>query len=86
MNAALFPQDDPFLQDAFPDVKLDGVMVQPMAVGGRELILGGRQDKQFGAVILVGLGGIFVEVFEKASMRIAPISRAEAMTMIEELT
>jgi acetyltransferase len=73
------------IQDAFPNVKLDGVMVQPMAVGGRELILGGRQDKQFGAVILVGLGGIFVEVFEKASMRIAPISRAEAITMVEEL-
>jgi len=66
-------------------VELDGVMVQPMALSGRELILGGRQDKQFGPVILVGLGGIFVEIFEQASMRIAPISRAEARTMVEEL-
>ena len=73
------------IQKAFPDVKLDGVMVQPMAVGGRELILGGRQDKQFGPVILVGLGGIFVEIFEQASMRIAPVSRTEAMAIIEEL-
>ena len=56
-----------------------------MAIGGRELILGGRQDKQFGPVILVGLGGIFVEIFEQASMRIGPVSRKEAMTMIEEL-
>jgi acetyltransferase len=73
------------IRKAFPDAKLDGVMVQPMAVGGRELILGGRQDKQFGPVILVGLGGIFVEIFEQASMRICPISRKDAISMIEEL-
>lgn len=70
---------------AFPDASLDGAMVQPMAVGGRELILGGRQDKQFGPVILVGMGGIFVEIFEQASMRIGPVSREEALAMINEL-
>jgi acetyltransferase len=74
------------IRTAFPDAKLDGVMVQPMAVGGRELILGGRQDRQFGPVILVGLGGIFVEVFEQASMRIGPVSQKDAMAMIEELS
>lgn len=74
------------IRRAFPDAKLDGVMVQPMAIGGRELILGGRQDAQFGPVILVGLGGIFVEIFEQASMRIGPVSRTEAMAMIEELS
>jgi len=73
------------IRTAFPDAKLDGVMVQAMAVGGSELILGGRQDKQFGPVILVGLGGIFVEIFEQATLRIAPISRKEAFNMIEEL-
>ena len=73
------------IRNAFPDAKLDGVMVQAMAVGGRELILGGRQDKQFGPVILVGLGGIFVEIFEQATLRIAPVSRKEAFNMIEEL-
>jgi acetyltransferase len=73
------------IRNAFPEAKLDGVMVQPMAIGGRELILGGRQDNQFGPVILVGMGGIFVEVFEQASMRIGPVSRQGAMDMIEEL-
>ena len=73
------------IRTAFPDAKLDGVMVQPMAIGGRELILGGRQDNQFGPVILVGMGGIFVEIFEQASMRIGPVSRKDAMAMIEEL-
>jgi acetyltransferase len=74
------------LGEVFPDASLDGVMVQPMASGGRELILGGRQDKQFGPVVLVGLGGIFVEIFEQASMRIAPITREDALAMIEELS
>ena len=74
------------IRAAFPEARLDGVMVQPMAIGGRELILGGRQDKQFGPVILVGLGGIFVEVFEQASMRIGPVSRRDALAMIEELS
>jgi acetyltransferase len=73
------------IQQAYPDTKIDGVVVQPMATGGRELILGGRQDAQFGPVVLVGLGGIFVEVFEEASLRVAPISRREATTMITEL-
>ena len=73
------------IQAAFPEARLDGVLVQPMATGGRELILGGRQDRQFGPVVLVGLGGIFVEIFEKASMRICPVSRQDALEMIEEL-
>lgn len=70
---------------AFPQAKIDGVLVQPMATGGRELILGGRQDPQFGPVVLVGLGGIFVEVFEEVVVRVAPISRREAHEMVKSL-
>jgi acetyltransferase len=70
---------------AYPDAKIDGVLVQPMAVGGRELILGGRQDPHFGPVVLVGMGGVFVEIFKQVSLRIAPIPRREALTMLEEL-
>ena len=73
------------IRAAFPDASLGGVMVQPMMTGGRELILGGRQDKQFGPVVLVGLGGIFVEIFEQAALRVAPVSRREAREMIDEL-
>jgi len=71
---------------AYPECEVDGVLVQPMAVGGRELIVGGRQDRQFGPVVMVGLGGIFVEIFEQATIRIAPISKHEARAMIEELS
>lgn len=73
------------IQRAYPEARIDGVLVQPMAVGGRELILGGRQDAQFGPVVLVGMGGVFVEIFEEVALRVAPIGRREAVAMIEEL-
>ncbi len=70
---------------SYPDAKIDGVLVQPMVTGGQELILGGRQDPNFGPVILIGLGGIFVEVLEEVSLRVAPITHKEACEMIDEL-
>jgi len=70
---------------AYPEAKIDGVLVQPMVTGGRELILGGRQDPQFGPVLMVGLGGIFVEIFDEVALRVAPITRREAQEMIGEL-
>ena len=56
-----------------------------MIVGGRELILGGRQDPQFGPVVVVGLGGIFVEIIEETAVRVAPISRKVAGEMLFSL-
>ena len=73
------------IRKAYPTEKLDGVLVQPMVTGGRELILGGRQDPQFGPVVLAGLGGIFVEILEETSVRVAPITRREAEEMIFSL-
>jgi acyl-CoA synthetase (NDP forming) len=70
---------------SYPDAKIDGVLVQPMVTGGQELILGGRQDPNFGPVVLIGLGGIFVEVLEEVSLRVAPITHREAREMIDEL-
>jgi acetyltransferase len=70
---------------AYPEAIIEGVLIQSMATGGRELIVGGRQDRQFGPVVLVGLGGIFVEIFGEVSVRVAPISPPEAMEMIDEL-
>jgi acyl-CoA synthetase (NDP forming) len=73
------------IQRAYPQARLDGVLVQPMVTGGRELILGGKQDANFGPVVLVGLGGIFVEVFEEVALRVAPITPKEAEEMISQL-
>ncbi len=73
------------IHQSYPDAKIDGVLVQPMVTGGQELILGGRQDPNFGPVVLAGLGGIFVEVLEEVSLRVAPITPKEARDMIDEL-
>lgn len=53
---------------------------------GTEVIVGGLRDPSFGPVALVGLGGVFTEVYEDTSHRLAPIDRAEARRAIDELT
>lgn len=68
-----------------PGARVHGVLVQPMAGPGFELIVGGRQDATFGPMVLVGVGGIFAEVFREVSRRIAPFTRAEAERMVEDL-
>jgi acetyltransferase len=64
---------------------LEGILVQKMAVGMRELIVGGYQDPVFGPVVLAGLGGILVEVLQDVSMRLAPVDRTQALGMIQGL-
>jgi len=64
--------------------RLRGVFLQPQ-VEGRELIVGFRRDRQFGPLITFGYGGVYVEIFEDVSFRVAPLSRAEARSMIEEV-
>jgi acetyltransferase len=83
--AAAYEEMSARVRAAHPEVEVEGVLVQPMVTGGRELILGGRQDPNFGPVVLVGLGGIFVEIFEEAAVRVAPISEREALEMVESL-
>ncbi|NHN61644.1 MULTISPECIES: acetate--CoA ligase family protein [Halorussus] len=53
---------------------------------GTEVIVGGLRDPSFGPVVLTGLGGVFTEVYEDTSHRIAPVDRAEAREAVEELT
>jgi acetyl coenzyme A synthetase (ADP forming)-like protein len=61
------------------------VSVQHMLSGGRELILGMARDRQFGPVVLFGLGGIFVETLRDVSVRIAPLTDVGARSMIERV-
>ncbi len=62
-----------------------GVLIQKMVSSGKEVILGGKRDPSFGPVVLFGLGGIYVEVLQETSLRIAPVNRFEAEEMISEL-
>ena len=54
-------------------------------ISGVELFLGGKQDPQFGPVVLFGLGGIFVEVYKDVSARVAPFGPEEARSMFADL-
>lgn len=60
------------------------VMIQPM-LSGTELFLGAKYEPRFGHVVLCGLGGIFVEVLEDVSSGLAPLTYAEAHSMIRSL-
>jgi len=62
------------------------VLVQKMASkGGVELIIGGKRDSQFGQLIMLGMGGIFVEVYKDVTFRVCPITAQDALDMISEL-
>jgi acyl-CoA synthetase (NDP forming) len=67
-----------------PDAELAGFLLQQMVGGGREVILGGKQDRGFGPVVMFGLGGIYVEVFDDVALRVAPITPTDADSMIAE--
>lgn len=65
-------------------VDIDGVRIQEM-VSGEEIIVGVNRDPQFGPLVMFGLGGIYVEVLEDVSFRVAPVSPAEAKKMVESI-
>ncbi|HUZ01522.1 MAG TPA: acetate--CoA ligase family protein [Thermomicrobiaceae bacterium] len=64
---------------------LTGFLVQAMAPPGLELIVGARRDPLFGPLVLVGLGGVWVEVLGDVARRLAPVDHAEALAMLDEL-
>jgi len=68
-----------------PGAEIYGVGIQKMVPEGRELILGIVKDPQFGPMVMVGLGGIYVEAFKDVVFRLAPLTPAEAARMLREL-
>ncbi|GAA4230094.1 acyl-CoA synthetase (NDP forming) [Sagittula marina] len=68
-----------------PNARLDGVLVAPMSSQGTELILGTTQDATFGPVVMVGLGGVFTEVFEDTALALAPVTVEQAERMVRSL-
>jgi acyl-CoA synthetase (NDP forming) len=64
---------------------IDGWLVEEMAPAGREIVIGGYRDPKFGPVVMVGLGGIFVEILRDVAFRICPIDTADAHAMLAEL-
>ena len=68
-----------------PAAHIDGILVAPMRERGLELLVGCSRDPQWGLVLAVGLGGIFVEVLKDVALRILPVSIAEIHAMLAEL-
>ena len=64
---------------------LEGFLVEEMIRATHEVIVGGVVDPRFGPMLMVGLGGIFVEVLDEVAMAVCPIDRAQARRMIRSL-
>jgi acyl-CoA synthetase (NDP forming) len=73
------------IMDGAKGHKVDGVLVQKMARKGVELIIGGRKDPQFGHMVVLGLGGVYVEIFRDITARICPVVEQDVEEMIMEL-
>ena len=69
------------------ELKDDGgmVLVQEMVKGSRELVVGLTRDVQFGPCVKFGLGGIFTEILKDISFRVAPITKRDALDMMQEI-
>ena len=65
--------------------KPDGILVQAMVPGKRELVVGLNRDAQFGPCVMLGLGGVFAEILDDIAFRAAPFDRVEALDMVSEL-
>lgn len=67
-----------------PEVEIRGVYVQQMAAKGQEVIIGAIQDRQFGALVMFGSGGVEVEGMKDVEFALAPLSRRQAEEMLEK--
>jgi acetyl coenzyme A synthetase (ADP forming)-like protein len=65
------------------DAKIDGVQVQQMLKGGQEVIVGAVTDGSFGKLVAFGLGGVLVEVLKDITFRLAPATKADALSMLD---
>jgi len=68
-----------------PHVRIDGVLVQPMAAPGREVILGVNRDPNWGPLLMVGLGGVLVEALGDVGLAPVPLDRAAARALLGRL-
>lgn len=67
------------------NAKIQGILVQEMIQNAKECIIGVKSDPHFGAVLMFGLGGIFVELLKDVTFRMAPVSEEEAAAMVKNI-
>lgn len=65
--------------------QLEGILVQEMVKGERELVAGLVRDPQFGPCVMFGLGGVFTEALKDVTFRVAPLEKRDALEMMDEI-
>ena len=70
---------------AQPEARLNGILVQPMVRGLAEVIVGFHVDPLVGPLVMVGVGGVLAEVYQDVAVRLAPVDREEALSMLREV-
>jgi acetyltransferase len=68
-----------------PHARIDGISVQQMVPAGVEIVLGVKNDRQFGPLVAVGLGGVMVELLADTAVRLAPVNDERARAMLASL-
>ena len=68
-----------------PPPRINGVLVQPMVPQGTEIMVGAKVDPLFGPMVVVGLGGILVELLKDTTVGLAPVTHDEARKMLTGL-
>jgi acetyltransferase len=68
-----------------PQARIDGISVQQMAPAGVEIVIGVKNDRQFGPLVAAGLGGIMVELLSDTAVRLAPVGDQTARAMLASL-
>ncbi len=87
VNSALKAYDEIMesVTEKAPEAKINGVLMQKMLPKGVEIIIGVNNDPQFGPMLLVGLGGVFVELFKDVALYPVPLNKKEACDMLTSL-
>lgn len=68
-----------------PNAQIDGVLLTPMVEEGVDMILGARIDPIFGPLVMIGMGGVHAEIFKDVAFMRAPVSAAQARSMVDSL-
>jgi acyl-CoA synthetase (NDP forming) len=79
---------DVLMVNAIKAVRLDrvnGVLIQPLVAKGIEIVVGGRTESQFGAQVVVGLGGVLIELMNDIVLELAPVTHSQAVGMLDRL-
>lgn len=84
-NAAEVAAEIAAMSERLSDHAIEGWLIEEMVPSGAEIVIGGAVDERFGPYVMVGLGGVLVELFEDVSFGICPILPGEAKKMLDSL-